>query len=738
MNFGRSSTLNSMALSACLLTLALAGSYTLAQPGRPAGGGNDAVPPPGPSDRPEPFLPRTPRAPADEDRLAALTLFSSARSRELNGDLPGALRLYQRALRHDPDSLPLLRQIVPLAARLKRHDEAVTYAVRAAELDPTNSLLLRQLGAELSGRNQNEKALRLFEQALRLEEEGPKRPDRFLLLLEIGRLRFLIGDFPGAADALGPVAEAIGAPDVHNLPDDVRRILLGQPDGTWEFLGEVFLTAERFDAALDAFEKAGTSDPGGGSIGFRRAQVHAARKEWDKAAGELNRYFDAKSMTHGLEPYELLEKILDGQGALGDLIDRLRQLASADGENELLAFFLAEKLRGLGRFDEAEPLYEQVLAESPSADVYTGWIAALRASKKLDRLLHALGEFVTRTTDFSLLGEEYKAILADRPVCDALLAAARKREEDPVAPPGPAWAAGLIAADLKEWGQADDFFNGALDPSTENDAALLMSWGLACLEGEQWQRAVGVFQRAVDADTGGPGSASFRYFLAGALEMDGQTDLALEAARQAASKSDDNPRIASRVGWILYHAKRYEEALAEYQALIDRYSPQVEVDEVQEAVRDARLVMSSIYAVQKRFPEAEEVLQQILDEDPEDVSALNDLGYLWADQGKHLETALDMIQRAVTAEPENTAYLDSLGWVYFRLGRHQEALEPILKASQLATPDGVILDHLGDAYFALGREEEARDAWTRALEALKNDGDQERQDKIDEKLKPKE
>ena len=39
------------------------------------------------------------------------------------------------------------------------------------------------------------------------------------------------------------------------------------------------------------------------------------------------------------------------------------------------------------------------------------------------------------------------------------------------------------------------------------------------------------------------------------------------------------------------------------------------------------------------LPEAEEWLEQVLDEFPDDAGALNDLGYLWADQNKHLERA---------------------------------------------------------------------------------------------------
>ena len=108
-----------------------------------------------------------------------------------------------------------------------------------------------------------------------------------------------------------------------------------------------------------------------------------------------------------------------------------------------------------------------------------------------------------------------------------------------------------------------------------------------------------------------------------------------------------------------------------------------------------------------------------------DASAHNDLGYLWADQGKFLHRALKMAQFAVSEEPENYAYRDSLGWALYRLGRYKEALEHLEFAASEESPDGVILDHLADIQFALGQKDKALENWKRALDAFdkKQDAD---------------
>ena len=55
----------------------------------------------------------------------------------------------------------------------------------------------------------------------------------------------------------------------------------------------------------------------------------------------------------------------------------------------------------------------------------------------------------------------------------------------------------------------------------------------------------------------------------------------------------------------------------------------------------------------------EEWLEQVLDEDPSDVSAQNDLGYLWADQNKRLNRSLRMIRNAVIGHQEERLFRDS-------------------------------------------------------------------------------
>ena len=142
------------------------------------------------------------------------------------------------------------------------------------------------------------------------------------------------------------------------------------------------------------------------------------------------------------------------------------------------------------------------------------------------------------------------------------------------------------------------------------------------------------------------------------------------AAREAGRLEPNSARMLAREPWVLYQAKRLPEARGKYLELLDKFDGDHTTLENREVMRDIRLALSAVEVELKNTVAAEEWLQQTLDEFPENIGAYNDLGYLWSDQGKHLERALSMVQKAVEAEPENMAYLDSLGWAFYRLGRY--------------------------------------------------------------------
>ncbi len=125
----------------------------------------------------------------------------------------------------------------------------------------------------------------------------------------------------------------------------------------------------------------------------------------------------------------------------------------------------------------------------------------------------------------------------------------------------------------------------------------------------------------------------------------------------------------------------------------------------------------------------EQVLGEVLKLDPVHAPASNDLGYGWADRGVNLDRAEVLVRQAVEQEPDNQSFLDSLGWVLYKRGRFDEARAFLAQAiGTSAHPDPVVLDHMGDALYRLGRTDEAGREWRRSLDRLDDVGAATRDD----------
>ena len=108
--------------------------------------------------------------------------------------------------------------------------------------------------------------------------------------------------------------------------------------------------------------------------------------------------------------------------------------------------------------------------------------------------------------------------------------------------------------------------------------------------------------------------------------------------------------------------------------------------------------------------------------DPNLAEAKNNLAYIYADQGKNLDRALDLAQDAKTLLPDNPSVSDTLGWVLYKRGAHGAAIS-YLKEAEAATKDGdaslgVVRHHLALAYEANGDTALAIEALDRSLAAV--------------------
>ncbi len=672
-----------------------------------------------------PLVPLNPRTTAVQNRVEALAWFAAGQILEGRNDDQAALNAYKRAVERDPRALPVYRAMIPLAFKLNLADDALKYAEKAVELDPSDFELLNRLGLHRVEEGDFPGAVKFMESAVKsptLKKESAVyvklKRDLAILYKETGRVQ-------DAADNYELVFDALQHPEKYHLDFRTRAQLLNDPSVTYERMGQCFLEAKRAEMAVQAFRKAAESKKGNsGNLSFNLAQVYLQSDKPAEALQELQKYFDAQRQTKGRAAYELFAEILAKLDKSGELIPRLEAMAEDDPRNSTLQFFLADQYLAARRFDDAERVYKKTLVTSSELQGYMGLAAVYRQQRRPADLIAALGKGYAETEKLESLATEMKAIIGDAQLLDGVLGEGVKMAQ--AQPPTLDYAAGYVlanlAADARRTKETEDLYRYLLTVRKDRPSELYIELGEHLRDVRRYAESVKVYEEALNDPALATGERlMLLYHLSQAQELAGNTQKALEAIAAAqksalAAQGGENPVLLFQEAWIYYHSQQYDEAVQRYEKIIAKFDQ----PQFRQLIRRCQFSLSNIYVSRGDMEKGLAILEEIYKATPDDASVNNDLGYLYADQGKNLDQAEKMIRKALDAEPDNIAYLDSMGWVLYKLGRFAEAVPYLEKAVKDSTGgDETMWDHLGDAYLRADQPAKALTAWKKGLESAK-------------------
>ena len=414
-------------------------------------------------------------------------------------------------------------------------------------------------------------------------------------------------------------------------------------------------------------------------------------------------------------------------------------------------FLLGRHLEGEGKVDEAIAAHKRAIALEPASAELKAELAALyarqdRALEAVEMAEAALAHDSANAEANRILGSVYAALTEQR--------TALRPGDDVSEYPGRAIAA---------------LEKAARDNTADLGLNLLL--GRMYVQTRAYEKAVPPLRRVIDDQ---PGYSEAAWLLATALEHTGDADAAVEILRVALQY---NPRffrgqlrlaelneklgrwneaadgyaraqqlnirattdLVPRRAAALINAGKAAEAAGLLKPLAAAAQPEVSVlylyavaqrqakdlagaEETAKRLREAAptdprgmYVTAQILEEKGDAEGAEQSLRELLKRDPQDATALNYLGYMFAERGAKLDEAVDLVQRALKIEPDNPSFLDSLGWAYFRQGRLELADRPLSDAAAKLPNSSVVQDHLGDLRFKQGRYSEAIAAWERSL-----------------------
>jgi len=486
-------------------------------------------------------------------------------------------------------------------------------------------------------------------------------------------------------------------------------------------VGRVAERLGRFDVAADAWQAAVAKAP-------RRSDL------WLRLAGALTR-----------------------AGRPEEALAVLRRLEPPDPQTRLaVACERARALLASGRARDALDLAERILQEDPSRRMACQVaLAAARRSGAADRALALLENIHKRLKDAPGGGDLALLLLVSG---HPQAAASRVRRESRVAKPPPvqarlariAAAAALAAGDV-EWavdlarrlqearspdapgsalvalslaaGGADDawraeserlarsapwearWLRGAVARlRRDKEASALAVAGLLAFS-EGWHGpAAGLLARALARLPDLPfllGAAARAEARAGRLTQ------AIAHARKLAKADPEEPRVWLLLGAVLEAAGKHQEACESYWRAV----PRLRTQDVAPALAAARL-----FERLGRIPQAMDTYRKIIELDPGNALARNNLAWLYAEhRPDKLPEAETLAAAAVAAEPDVASFHDTLGWLRFLRKDYHGAREEILRALALRPTKSLYFYHLGMVEFSVGQRSRAERALRLAL-----------------------
>jgi tetratricopeptide (TPR) repeat protein len=688
---------------------------------------------------PEVAAPDGAAAPADEARTEAAYHFARAKLLADGGAFDRALTAFGRALdldRSDPYLLLEVSKFHAYLAQISQGDSkrlanlraAAEYAAEARELEPENLDVLRSYG-QLQMRLVEQHQLESLKLAQEAFEELRRRTEGDLqVLLSLGQLYLWQRQHAAAAEVLeeaaryrpdhptieGMLVDALlGAGESRRAEELLERIVARDPSSLDDRLRLAELLGERGDhrraveilksapeslfaaaslrralarelhlsgsneealAATDTLLEDFSADPG---LRRLRVAILSALTRYQEAMSELEPLVEGAGDGDAPPRDELLmSRLLERVGRPDDAAELLRELAARTsgphaGQVKMALLALLER-QGLGA--EAVDILRRDFAASTGAEAGRSGRLLSQLLVRLDRFAEA-HEVIDRTLE-KVAGEVEEV---ERTRFQKLTLLALREDWPRVIE----LASSLLAAETEELRPVAYLFYGeALAGTGRVDEALAL-----LAEGEKQHDAPALVAQRIEilfaADRGDEATR-----LLDELTADNEARDLLFAAR------------------VHQSAGRYGQAIAVLERLLAQDPSSLE----------GYFFLGAAYERSGQRQRAVETFERLLELDSDHAPTLNYLGYMWAEQGIHLDRALELVQRAVALEPDNGAYVDSLGWVNFQLGRYDEALRHLEWAARLIRDDPTILEHLGDLYVALQDLERARHSYRQALD----------------------
>ena len=615
---------------------------------------------------------------------------------ELNGEddlAEKSIASYKKALEIDPSSPVIMERLAEIYSKSKRIHDAVIEAQAALKVDPDNldahrllaRIYVRTLGDLSTGDVQKEnigKAVTQFQAILKIQ------PTDTYSALWLARLYRFENQHDDAEQVL-------------------RSVLKREPDNgqALEQLSQILVDEGRSQDAIALLTQA-AGDSSSPDIYDLLGDAYSQEKDYPKAEEAYRKAVaedpDDVGHLHGLA------QALLAQDKYAEALEQFKKLSELEPGTSENYVRMAQLYRRVGNFKEAESSLLRAKQLTPgNLEILYNEALLYEDEGRFDDAVKVLSDAIAGIKTQSATGTEASpnalAILYEQ------LGRAHEQGQN-------------FPAAIETFQEM-----AKLGPEAEKRARMLLIE--AYKDSRDLDRAIDETKKGL-ADSPKDRDLTITLAMLYGEKTDAETGTKL--LNSLLQGNDNDQEIYLNIAQVDERGKKYSDA----------EQAAVKAGEMAHAASDKEMVwflLGAIYESEKKFDDAEQQFRKVLDENPNNASALNDYGYMLADRGIRLDEAASMIQRALKQEPNSGAYLDSLGWAYYKQNKLTEAEESLRKATDRDSHDPTILGHLAEVYLKMGQTDRAARLMERALsewqKAVPADYEPDRVNELDTQLK---
>ena len=600
-----------------------------------------------------------------------------------------AVTEYKTALENDPDANIIRIELINLFAGTNQLEEAVSIADEIFTTDPDNVEVRRLLGSiyrSYATKQRQNVDLELLHKAIEQYE----------------RVSVLNSEDTDVQMALGSLYRSISEPA--KAEEALQRVLAIEPENTDAQIGLAYLLMEagRTPEAIESLEAILKEEPDNKRHLNALASAYEESGKYRLAAEVFQKLVDQDGNT--LQARQRLAGNLFYSRQFEKSLEQYEKLSELDprqADYQLQISMIERQRKNYSRAWEA--LEKARFLETDVVKIQFSAINLLEAEGKIEQAVKETRKLLvdTQKPEYSSSERHRRSMLQEQ--------------------------LGLLERKQENYEESFEAFQEIAVSTPELQPRALYqgieTWRMA----RDYQRAEKEARKAVNEVDGNPMLVNI---LATVLSERSKTKEAVKVLQGLLKNSKEDLNVLLAISRIYEKAKLFDKAI-EY---IDQANLLADTDS---SHLNILFTYGSVYERAKEYEKSEAKFREILSIDSENSSALNYLGYMFADRSVNLDEAHDMIQRALDLEPENGAYLDSLGWVYFRQNKLELAAKYLERSLEQYQNDPIVHTHLGDVYYRQGRIKEAQHHWNQGLEEWKRSAPADRDNNEIEGLRRK-